>query len=203
MPVVWPWQRHRDRRRLRAGSPTVGSSVPLKGAALETPPPSPLEDDGFVSGLRPVPTADSPVRRPLPIVELSGATPLGTTLRINLVSQPWTLLCFLATRCEGCEEFWRQTCGAALPQVLGGVSHVVITKSDESVDPDEVRALAGDRADRVLMSDGAWKTFEVLGYPTFVLIDGSSASVVGETVAFTWTDVEGMIAASAPGILSP
>jgi len=48
----------------------------------------------------------------------------------------------------------------------------------------------------VVMSDAAWADYRVTGYPFFVLVDAAQGVIVGETVAFGWSDVRALIEAS-------
>ncbi|MBV8463346.1 MAG: hypothetical protein JO368_08635 [Acidimicrobiales bacterium] len=121
---------------------------------------------------------------------MAGTTPLGTPIEIQLTDHPLTVLSFLSTRCEGCEEFWRRLCHGSASDQFGGITFQVVTRSSHSEDPTEVLDLAGERGREVLMSDEAWDAFGVFGYPYFVLIDGAAKTVIGETVAFGWSDVE-------------
>jgi hypothetical protein len=48
------------------------------------------------------------------------------------------------------------------------------------------------------MSNAAWTEYRVLSYPSFLLVDGPSGAVIGETVAIGWDDVQSMLASVAP-----
>jgi hypothetical protein len=48
----------------------------------------------------------------------------------------------------------------------------------------------------VVMSDNAWLDYQVLAYPSFVLVDSPSSRVVGETVGIGWDDVRSMLEAA-------
>ena len=192
MPLVWPWQRGRDRR---GGDSSRG--------VAEGSPGSPLADPEFVAGLRPIPTASPDRAAPWPAADLAGVTPVGDPIEVRIdgrgaLSAPmprrW-LLAFLHTDCVGCDEFWR---GFRDPDGIGlpaGVSSVVVTKGPESsVVADVARSASGIDQVQVVMSDQAWADYRVLGYPFFVLVDVASRAVVGETVGFGWGDVVGMVA---------
>jgi hypothetical protein len=76
----------------------------------------------------------------------------------------------------------------------------VVTREEPLADRREVLALS-QGVDRwpVVMSDAAWSDFDVYGYPFFVLLDGTSRSVVGETIGFDWTDVERLLESGRAG----
>ena len=46
------------------------------------------------------------------------------------------------------------------------------------------------------MGDETWADYRVTSYPFFVLVDPVTATVVGETVGFGWSDVISMISSS-------
>jgi hypothetical protein len=48
----------------------------------------------------------------------------------------------------------------------------------------------------VVMSDNAWLDYQVLAYPSFVLVDSPTGRVVGETVGIGWDDVRSMLEAA-------
>jgi hypothetical protein len=155
------------------------------------PPATPLDDPAFVAGLRPIPDGLPGWTPTWPVVDLSGVTPDGQPVAIELGSSAVpVLLLFLATRCDGCESFWLGAQDGPSGQLPDTVAAVVVTRGPDSVDVDEVR----DRAARlgsvpVVMSDAAWHDYRVTGYPFFVLVDPGSRTVLGETVGFGWSDV--------------
>ena len=118
--------------------------------------------------------------------------------RAALLKAGRTLLAFLSVDCLGCEEFW----GALrTPDGLGltsDVTTVIVTKGPESVAVDEVASAAsGLIGTSVVMSDRAWTDYRILGYPFFVVVDGATGMVVGETVGMGLDDVIGMVASAA------
>jgi hypothetical protein len=102
----------------------------------------------------------------------------------------WSLLLFLAARCDGCRPFWD---AAAAPSALGMAAgeHVVsVTHEPPLEDAEEIRSLLAGRpgvASAVVMSDAAWPAYGVLGPPFFVLVDGER--VVSEGVAWSVAQV--------------
>lgn len=72
-----------------------------------------------------------------------------------------------------------------------------MTKGPQVISAQEVADLAADLSIvPVIMSDEAWSDYRVLGYPFFIVVDGSSGTVVGETVGMGWDDVASMISAA-------
>jgi hypothetical protein len=190
--VVWQWQRNRNHRGRGARAwvtPTAAMADGSQGG--------PLSDPAFVAGLRPVPSAASAGWSRRPAADLVGVTPEGLQLELRLADGgPQLLLAFLATHCDGCEEFWVGIRAGAegLPP---SVEIVVVTKGPETVDPVEVARLAsGIGGVPVVMSDQAWIDYQVMGYPFFILVDATERCVIGETVGFGWADMVAMVRAA-------
>ena len=206
--MVWPWQRHRDGRRLKRlpkGSTvrrnpglTPGTPDPALGA--ESPVPLsdersvPLSDERFRAGLRTIPTGKSSATRAWPTDVISGTSPDGKPLDVSLAHHSLTLVCFLSTQCDGCDAFWSELREASPVGLPADVGCIVVTRNEPSVDRDEVARLSeGIRRPPVVMSDEAWAAFQVFAYPFFVLVDGRSRSIVSESVGFGWPDVLRMV----------
>ena len=186
MPVVWPWPRNRGRRR---------GSAPRVAPA---PPEGPLADPAFVAGLRPIPSAPPGTGSPGPAADIVGVSPAGASVGARLGgSDGLVLLAFLATSCEGCEEFWRGLRDGADVELPGSVTVVAVTRGPGTIPPADVDEVATgiDRVP-VIMSDTAWTDYRVSGYPFFVLVEARSRRVVGETVGFGWPDVVSMVRAA-------
>jgi hypothetical protein len=102
----------------------------------------------------------------------------------------------LVTDCFGCEPFWQGMGDAATLPSSSDMARVVVTKGPEQVPPAEARAKSTGLAGvPVVMSDTAWTDYRVLSYPSFLVVDGSSGNVVGETPAIGWDDVHSMLRA--------
>ncbi len=193
MPVVRPWQRHRDHRFLRRAPENSSSVAPGQPAGDRA---NPISDKVFVDGLRPIPSGTLETARPLPTGHLSGTSPDGRPIEVTLDQSGQTLLAFLAARCDGCEAFWHGL-GTQEPPILpAGLACVVITRSAARTDVAQIAWLAAGIHWPVVMSDEAWTEFQVMSYPVFVLVDGPSRSVVAETVGFGWDDVLEMVASA-------
>ncbi len=158
---------------------------------------NPLLDPIFVAGLRGIPSGPVGTTDRRPASDIVGVRPDGSAVEVRLDHASRLLLvAFLYTRCDGCDEFWRGLADDGGPPVPGSVDVVIVTKGPGTVSADEVGARsAGITRVPVVMSDDTWSAYEVLGYPFFVLVDPASATVVGETVGFGWSDVASMVAA--------
>ena len=197
----------------RRQSVDAGGAVPARGdgadrtdATAQHDPPtaeargtvapgrSPLEDPGFVAGLRAVPTGreDSPVD--WPATDVSGVGPDGAPVSVSLDdrSRP-LLLVFLSTDCDGCDVFWRGVRDGP-PE---DVDVVVVTKGPTVVPDSDVGDLAQGTDTPVVRSDRAWDDYRVTGYPFLVLVDPSTRRIVRESVGFAWSDVAALIGGPA------
>lgn len=207
MPVVWPWRRHRDARRLsgstgwtgRNGQPvTREADRPVgDGRLIDAGAPRPAGGQlhgTHLGGLRPIPVGEGSTPRPWPTDRISGRSTAGDPVEILLGDRTLTLLCFLAAHCDGCEAFWEALGDERVATLPEGVSCVVITKGDPVADRQEVTRLSkGISRCPVVMSDEAWNDFQVFGYPFFILVGGSTRTVIAETVGFGWQEVRGMV----------
>lgn len=199
--MVRPWKRHRGTRTERLGAPRSGaprsdapkpdaprSSVPQDDNPTGPRSSNPLADPSFRAGLRPVPTGRLAEPRPWPAESLVGSDPDGEPLELEFDRGRRTLLGFLATDCDGCEEFW--SCfrheGSSLP---GGATCILVVKPRPIATSDLLPDLAAGVRWPVLVSDEAWPTFGVTGYPVFLVLDGATKTVTGETIGFQWSDV--------------
>jgi hypothetical protein len=146
-----------------------------------------------VSGLRTIPSGESFAERPA--YDLKGVDPSGHPVEVSVLGQPGrTLLAFLAVDCFGCEPFWQGIGDPAILATSPDVSWVVVTKGPEQVPLAAARAKSSDLSGApVVMSDEAWTDYRVLSYPSFLVVDGPSGMVVGETVGVDWDDVRSML----------
>ncbi len=174
---------------------------------------NPASDPSFTAGLRPIPARPTGDAAPWPATDILGVTPDGTPIEIQLAAADRPiLLIFLATRCDGCADYWRGLAdensgvssdgpgpdlipGPGVGGTLAGVTPVIVTRGPRSQDAAEVAAVSvGVHRTPVVMSDQAWKDYRVTAYPFFALVDAGSRRIIGETVGFGWTDVLAMIA---------
>ena len=211
MPVVWQWQRDRGSRgrvsrggiapEENGGSPGERSGPTAAAPGGDSEREGPLSDPAFVAGLRPIPSRPTAgaggrdLEARWSAADIVGVTPAGAPIEIRVGRSDRPLLvAFLATRCDGCAEFWQGFGGEGGGGLPASVSAVVVTRGPDFVAPEEVARVAGAVVGApVVMSDQAWGDYRVLGYPFFVLVDPASGTVIGETVGFGWSDVRSMI----------
>jgi hypothetical protein len=202
--VVWPWQRGRgrgDRALSRVGQRASGPDRPdeapvgSSGSSTRAPDATRVTGGMDVSGLRTIPSGGSFAERPA--YDLSGMDPLGQPVEVCVLGQAGrTLLAFLAVDCYGCEPFWQGIGDPATLATSSVVSRVVVTKGPDQVPYAAARAKSSDLSGvPVVMSDSAWTDYRVLSYPSFLVVDGSSGMVVGETVGVDWDDVRSILRA--------
>jgi hypothetical protein len=100
------------------------------------------------------------------------------------------LLVFLTTHCDGCDAFW-----AGLREPPSDIDVLVVTRGPGATDAGEVEILASGLSEadvQVVMSDAAWSDYRVTGYPFLVLVDPGTRRILGESVAFGWSDLEAL-----------
>ena len=202
--MVWPWKRgggrgdrSLDRVGQQASGPGLSDESPVGSPGPSTRavgPPRPASGMAL-SGLRAIPSgADSADR---PAYDLAGVDPSGRPIEVAVLSHPGrALLAFLAVDCLGCEQFWQGIGDPATLPAHSDLARVVVTKGPDAVSSAAVDAAAADVSGvPVVMSDNAWLDYQVLAYPSFVLVDSPSGRVVGETVGMGWEDVRSMLKA--------
>lgn len=191
--MVWSRQRHRDHRFLRR---SARGTAPERTGRRTGDLASPLSNEAFVAGLRPIPSEAMATARLLPTTSISGRSPDGRPMQVTIDDSGPTLVAFLAAHCDGCETFWHGLGKHEDPILPARLSCVVVTRSPATADADQIARLSADLLWPVVMSEEAWADFQVMSYPVFVLIDGASRSVVAETVGFGWDDVLAMVASA-------
>ncbi len=200
--MVWPWQRHRDSRRLKGPNRAeLGSRDPEIADVhdIDADRRSAGFEGRIVGKLRPIPSGRD-CARSWPAQSVSGWNLDRERADVSFSGRGLVLLCFLATRCDGCEVFWEGLRDDSRTDLPAGIRRVIITREEPSANRGEVVRLArGAERWPVIMSDEAWQVFEVYGYPFFVLIDAERKSVIGETTAFEWSDVGEMVTTATAG----
>jgi len=142
------------------------------------------------SRLRSVPVSGGPPKR---AEDLSGTTPSGDGVSIAVAEvRHLTLLAFLTSGCATCLEFWSAFADAAAPDVPGDARLVIVTKGPEAESIAALQRLAPTNVP-VVMSTEAWTAYDVPVAPFFVLVDGSSNTIVGEGAASTWAQVTSLM----------
>ncbi len=146
----------------------------------------PADDERAEPTLRP--PAASPPRSGQPAPALTGTTPQGDAIVLDLAStaQAPTLLAFLTTGCTTCQAFWESLAQPRLPR---NVSTVIVSHGTDRESPARIRKLA-PRDTPVVMSSAAWGDYRVPGAPYFVLVD---TTIRGEGVATTWEALASLV----------
>lgn len=134
-------------------------------------------------------------RRPSAGSPVIGHTPEGHPFEIAVTGR-WTLLLFLSSSCDGCLALWESF--APNDGSLEELSVVFVTRAAPVEDAGAVARLRG--AAPVVMSEGAWRDYEVHSGPFFVALD-PGGRVATEGVA--WSDSQIRSALTAAGAPSP
>ena len=124
--------------------------------------------------------------------DLSGETVAGELVTTRVVGvEHDSVLLFLSSGCASCETFWDELARPApLP---GGTRLVVITQGTEHESRAAVAELAPPGVE-VLMSDSAWRDYEVPGSPHVVFVEGPTGRVRGEGTGQSWQQVARLVA---------
>jgi hypothetical protein len=126
--------------------------------------------------------------------DLMGVTPSGdaAAIAVNGTGQ-LTLLAFLSTGCATCLDFWDAFREPANRSVAGaGSALIVLTKGPDSESPAAVADLA-DPDLNTLMSTEAFDDYSVPVAPYFVLVEGSTARIVGEGAAASFEQLQSLL----------
>ena len=125
--------------------------------------------------------------------DLTGTTLDGGARSARIVDTGhFTLLAFLSSGCRSCGRFWDGLRRAGHPDLGTDTRLVIVTKGLDAESPTELGRVA--EGVEIIMSTEAWSSFEVPGTPFFILVDGSSGSVVGEGTALGWDEVRNLVA---------
>jgi len=124
---------------------------------------------------------------------LIGQTPAGEAVSVALDrAGERTLLLFLSSGCGTCAPWWEGLRGGAHGRVLPGVRVVVVARDRTEESPSLLAGMAPADV-TVVLSSPAWEAFAVPGSPYAVMVDGSSASVLGEGVARSWEQLASLV----------
>lgn len=115
--------------------------------------------------------------------DITGLSPEGDAVAINVSSARLTLLAFLSSGCSSCAGIWDSLADRRqIDQLPHDVRILAVTKGPDFESPEAIRAKAPPGLG-VVMSTQAWSDYEVPGSPFFALVDGSTRSRLGEGVA--------------------
>lgn len=118
-----------------------------------------------------------------------------------------SLLLFLSSDCDGCRPLWEGAADAASWGLSAGDRVIVVVADPAGAGdgagprlpkpevPERVRAMAPPGVP-VVYSSAAWHAYRVSGPPFFVLVDGNSARVAVEGIAWAKEQVVGHVAAA-------
>jgi hypothetical protein len=165
--------------------------------------PARSEDGGSVSPVPPPGVRPTPARPPdTAVIDLTGATPSGDAIGVAVADvRHDTLLAFLSSGCSTCRTFW-DAFRDGPPDVPGEARLIIVTRGTDGESPAALSALTGRT--EVVMSTGAWESYDVPYAPYFVYVSGPAGRVVGEGVASNWDQVRNLVAgAVADGTTSP
>lgn len=127
--------------------------------------------------------------------DIAGRAPGGDVVRVAVAeTDHLTLLAFLSSGCLVCRSFWDAFAQRALD--IPGDARLVIVTRDPSEDSEATIASLCPQGVVTVMSSDAWDAYRVPGAPYFIMVDGRSASVVGEGAAATWEQVRSLLTAS-------
>ncbi len=97
---------------------------------------------------------------------VTGVTLSGESV-VHRLDDPWTLLLFVSTACDGCLELWDELVRAHATLPTAVTLLVVVHGSGEDASALSDRA----RSAPVVMSEQAWEDYGVHSPPFFVLVD--------------------------------
>lgn len=122
-----------------------------------------------------------------------GTTLAGSTVHIGVSgTEHRTLLAFLSTGCASCLTLWE---GMRVEDPLEGMENtrlVLVAKGREDESQSRLEQLA-PRGYTLVQTTEAWEEYGVPVTPYFVLVDGSTGSVMGEGSASSWGQVRSLI----------
>lgn len=147
------------------GDPSSQSGVSAPGATL----PAPVWSD-VAPTLHLAPT-------------VAGVTPTGDARAVAVDNTDgFTLLAFLSSGCATCADFWDALQRPDALDLPRDTRVAIVTKGIDRELPTEVAKLTAGSVP-VVMSTEAWLEYAVPGSPFFVLVAGSSGTIVGQGLA--------------------
>ncbi len=124
--------------------------------------------------------------------DVTGRSPSGDALHVAVTraGSP-TLLAFLSSGCDTCQDLWEALRSHGSPALPDGVELVVVTKGWDEESPSRIGGLAAP-AVRTVMSSAAWADYRVPGSPYFVFVN-AAGRVAGEGTARAWPQVASLL----------
>jgi hypothetical protein len=133
--------------------------------------------------------------RPGVVRPIRGRSPSGELVDDDVV-RDWTLLLFLSSTCDGCQEIWDSVADPDRSTIPSDLTTVVVTRS-ATERPEAVARLCGTA--KVVMSDEAWPDYGVHSGPFFVLVDGRQKIVATEGVAWAVEQITAAVGTARAG----
>lgn len=127
------------------------------------------------------------------LTSLRGETPSGEVVGVALDREgERTLLLFLSSGCATCQPWWEGLRAGDHARALPGVRVAVVARDAAEESPSLLVGMAPPDVS-VVLSSAAWEELSVPGSPYAVLVDGTTASVLGEGVARAWDQLGSLV----------
>jgi hypothetical protein len=124
--------------------------------------------------------------------DVAGETLAGELVSVRVVGvEHDTVLLFLSSGCSSCEVFWDELARAV--HLPANTRLVIVAQGEEFESRAALVALAAPGLD-VVLSDDAWREYEVPGSPHVVFVEGRTGRVRGEGTGQSWSQVAQMLA---------
>jgi len=167
------------------------------GRDLDLPGPTPVAAPGFPVGVdRPVVDLRGSGR----VGPVTGQSPEGDAVAVAL-DRPGqqTLLLFLSSGCGTCAPWWDGLRSGVAARALPGVRVAVVARDAAEESPSLLSGLAPPDG-LVVLSSPTWEAFAVPGSPYAVLVDGTTATVIGQGMARSWEQLASLVGQHAADI---
>ena len=130
--------------------------------------------------------------RPVTAQPVRGTTMAGEPV-VHDVNRGWTLLMFLSSSCDGCQELWEAFGDPETSALPAGATNLVVTRRSTE---DAAKVLGRSGGATVVMSDEAWADYGVHSGPFFVLVDGTRCRIAIEGVAWSVDQIAAAVSAA-------
>jgi len=125
--------------------------------------------------------------------DVAGLSLAGSAVHIGITgANHSTMLAFLSTTCSACVGLWEGLGAGDVLTDLPDVRLVVVTKGPEAESQSQLEDLAPDGV-TLIQSTEAWEAYGVPVSPYFVLVDGSTDTIVGSGSAGSWSQVTSLL----------